>query len=210
MIRVWRDAELFYLVRVGAVPAEVQVCLPIDLFELIAELGGLDLDDREQAAEAIRLAALAQQRLTTGEVDDQLLDAAGEARWAGRVDLRCGGFRAERRDRAPGRARNHSRARPAAPQRHLPPAVAGRPDRAATCCAEQMTYEAGQIPAAAAGIVHCAHCGDVIGVYEPTTWLLIDGTRIDASIAARPAARYPAGVVSMLHRSCARPDASPR
>ena len=76
------------------------------------------------------------------------------------------------------------------------------------CRAEQMTYEVSQIPAAAAEIVHCAHCGDVIGVYEPTTWLLADGTRIDASIAARPAARDTAGVVSMLHRSYVRLDAS--
>ena len=79
MIEVWRDAELFYPVRVGQLPADIQVCLPVDLFEVIAELGGLDLDDREQAEEASRLAAFTQEHLKTAEVDDELLDLAGEA-----------------------------------------------------------------------------------------------------------------------------------
>ena len=41
---VWRDAELFYLARAGQAPADVEVCLAVDLFEVIAELGGLDLE----------------------------------------------------------------------------------------------------------------------------------------------------------------------
>ena len=33
-----------------------EICLGVDLFEVIAELAGLDLDHRGQAAEAVRLA----------------------------------------------------------------------------------------------------------------------------------------------------------
>jgi predicted signal transduction protein with EAL and GGDEF domain len=58
-------------------------------------------------------------------------------------------------------------------------------------------------PPAPAKIAHCAHCGDAIGVCEPTIWLLKDGTGIDASIAARPAHLRPPGV-SILHRGCSR------
>ncbi|MBV9336348.1 MAG: hypothetical protein JO243_10690 [Solirubrobacterales bacterium] len=42
---------------------EAQVCLGIDLFEVIAELAGLDLDNEEQSDEATRLAREAQHRL---------------------------------------------------------------------------------------------------------------------------------------------------
>lgn len=59
---VWRDGTLFYAVRAGA-EKEPQVCLAVDLFEVIAELAQLDLDDPPQAAEALRLAANAQRRL---------------------------------------------------------------------------------------------------------------------------------------------------
>jgi len=42
---------------------EAQICLGIDLFEVIAELAGLDLDNEEQSDEATRLAREAQHRL---------------------------------------------------------------------------------------------------------------------------------------------------
>jgi hypothetical protein len=43
--------------------SEAQICLPIDLFEVIAELAGLDLEDDGQSAEAVGLAVQARQRL---------------------------------------------------------------------------------------------------------------------------------------------------
>jgi hypothetical protein len=49
-----------------------QICLAVDLFEVIAELAGLDLERHEQAAEAIGLAEEAQRRLgiSHGPSDD--------------------------------------------------------------------------------------------------------------------------------------------
>jgi len=40
-----------------------QVCLAVDLFEVIAELAGLDLEDDVQSAQALALADEAQRRL---------------------------------------------------------------------------------------------------------------------------------------------------
>ena len=45
---VWREKDMFAASRAGAAE-EAQICLGIDLFEVIAELAGLDLDDEEQA-----------------------------------------------------------------------------------------------------------------------------------------------------------------
>jgi hypothetical protein len=42
---------------------EPQVCLPVDLFEVIAELAALDLEREEDAREAVRLANDARRRL---------------------------------------------------------------------------------------------------------------------------------------------------
>lgn len=61
-ILVWREQDMFAALRAGGTE-EAQICLGIDLFEVIAELAGLDLDDREQSAEAIQLANEARQRL---------------------------------------------------------------------------------------------------------------------------------------------------
>ena len=61
-ILVWRETDMFAAVRAGGAE-EAQICLGIDLFEVIAELAGLDLDDREQSNEAILLAGDARQRL---------------------------------------------------------------------------------------------------------------------------------------------------
>jgi hypothetical protein len=48
----------------------------------------------------------------------------------------------------------------------------------------------------------------VIGVYEPTIWLLADGTTIEGSLAARPSFGRDAGAVSAFHRGCAPHAAS--
>ena len=61
-ILVWRENDMFAAVRAGE-NEEAQICLGIDLFEVIAELAALDLDDRDQSAEATRLAREAHQRL---------------------------------------------------------------------------------------------------------------------------------------------------
>ena len=61
-IEVWREMDLFHVRRVDR-DREAQICWGIDLFEVIAELAQLDLHDRAQAAEAIRLAAQAERRL---------------------------------------------------------------------------------------------------------------------------------------------------
>jgi hypothetical protein len=62
-ILVWRENDVFAASRAGATE-EAQVCLGIDLFEVIAELAGLDLDDERDADEATRLAHEARQELS--------------------------------------------------------------------------------------------------------------------------------------------------
>jgi hypothetical protein len=54
-ILVWREDELFHA-RSQEATGPIQVCLGVDLFEVVAELAGLDLEHGEQAAEAMRLA----------------------------------------------------------------------------------------------------------------------------------------------------------
>jgi hypothetical protein len=61
-ILVWREGEMFHARRTD-VAAEPQICLGIDLFEVIAELAELDLNQDSHGPEAIRLAADAQRRL---------------------------------------------------------------------------------------------------------------------------------------------------
>ena len=63
-ILVWRERDTFAALRAGKAE-EAQVCLGIDLFEVIAELAGLDLDDGQQADEATRLAGEARHRLSS-------------------------------------------------------------------------------------------------------------------------------------------------
>ena len=63
-ILVWREKDMFAALRRGA-GGEAQVCLGVDLFEVIAELAGLDLDDEEQSSEATRLADEARQQLAS-------------------------------------------------------------------------------------------------------------------------------------------------
>jgi hypothetical protein len=63
-ILVWREKDMFAASLAGDAD-EPQICLGIDLFEVIAELADLDLDDEEQADEATRLATEARQRLSS-------------------------------------------------------------------------------------------------------------------------------------------------
>jgi hypothetical protein len=61
-VLIWRVGDSFHARRADAV-TEPQICLGVDLFEVIAELGGLDLEDGAEAAEALTLAEQAQQDL---------------------------------------------------------------------------------------------------------------------------------------------------
>ena len=63
-ILVWREKDMFAALRAGG-SEEAQICLGVDLFEVVAELAGLDLDDDEQSEEATRLADEARQRLSS-------------------------------------------------------------------------------------------------------------------------------------------------
>ena len=55
---------MFAALRAGG-DEEAQICLGIDLFEVIAELAGLDLENEEQSEEATQLAEEARQRLSS-------------------------------------------------------------------------------------------------------------------------------------------------
>jgi hypothetical protein len=63
-ILVWREKDMFAALRAGG-SEEAQICLGVDLFEVIAELAGLDLDDDEASEEATQLATDARQRLAS-------------------------------------------------------------------------------------------------------------------------------------------------
>ncbi len=63
-ILVWREKDMFAALRAGG-SEEAQICLGVDLFEVIADLAELDLDDEEQSEEATRLATDARQRLSS-------------------------------------------------------------------------------------------------------------------------------------------------
>jgi hypothetical protein len=66
-ILVWRDDEFFHAWRSGTSELDSQACLAVDLFEVIAELADLSLDDGAQAAEAMDLAERAHRRLAFAE-----------------------------------------------------------------------------------------------------------------------------------------------
>ena len=61
-IVVSRKDQEFHARRANAVD-DVQICLGVDLFEVIAELADLDLDSETGAAEATALAVEAQRQL---------------------------------------------------------------------------------------------------------------------------------------------------
>jgi hypothetical protein len=60
-ILVWRTRETFFA-RDADDATEPQICLAVDLFEVIAELAGLDLERPDHAAEALAMAEDAQRR----------------------------------------------------------------------------------------------------------------------------------------------------
>jgi hypothetical protein len=72
-VRVWREDNLFYARPAGSA-GEPQICVAVDLFEVIAELAGLNLEVRAQSVEAVRLAIDAQRQLEAPI--DQLEDAS--------------------------------------------------------------------------------------------------------------------------------------
>ena len=59
---MWREKDLFHVQRTDQLGVP-QSCLGVDLFEVIAELAQLNLEDGTQAAEAISLAERAQRHL---------------------------------------------------------------------------------------------------------------------------------------------------
>jgi hypothetical protein len=54
-VHVWHEFDSYYARRADTTD-EPQICLGVDLFEVIAELAGLDLEESPQAAEALGLA----------------------------------------------------------------------------------------------------------------------------------------------------------
>jgi hypothetical protein len=72
-LEAWRHEDLFCVRRTDQV-GEPQSCLRVDLFEVIAELAQLDLEDEGQAAEAIRLAEQAERGLGGRQHQDRLFD----------------------------------------------------------------------------------------------------------------------------------------
>jgi hypothetical protein len=69
-VAIWQEGDLFHARAIDAAGDE-QVCLGVDLFEVIAELAALNLDDDGQAAEALELAQATRAKLLLGhELDD--------------------------------------------------------------------------------------------------------------------------------------------
>lgn len=67
-ILVWREDQEFHARRVDT--ADTQICLGVDLFEVIADLAELDLESEGGAVEATKLADEAQRRLASTRTDD--------------------------------------------------------------------------------------------------------------------------------------------
>jgi hypothetical protein len=63
------DGELFHARQKDAV-GDAQVCLGVDLFEVVAELAELDLEREGQALEALELANAARTELLDADNDD--------------------------------------------------------------------------------------------------------------------------------------------
>lgn len=63
-ILVWRKDQEFHARRADTV-GDAQICLGVDLFEVIAELADLDLETEGGAIEATQLANEAQRRLAS-------------------------------------------------------------------------------------------------------------------------------------------------
>lgn len=67
-LNVWRHNDLFTVERDDG-QADPQICLGVDLFEVIADLAELDLESAHEADEATKLAAHAQDELPRSEDD---------------------------------------------------------------------------------------------------------------------------------------------
>ena len=65
-IRVWREDDLYYARPAGSA-LEPQICVAVDLFEVIAELAGLNLEVRAESTEAVALSLEAQRQLEDPE-----------------------------------------------------------------------------------------------------------------------------------------------
>ncbi len=63
-IAVWREGALFHAAHLAGTKREPQVCIALDLFEVIAELAGLNLEVPQHSREALELAASVQARLS--------------------------------------------------------------------------------------------------------------------------------------------------
>ncbi len=78
-IKIWRQGGVFHAERLKPVLSEVQICSRVDLFEVVAELADLDLDNGEHVAEAVGLAEAAE-RLFADADDDRLFGSgSGDA-----------------------------------------------------------------------------------------------------------------------------------
>jgi hypothetical protein len=73
-IRVWREDDLYYARPAGSA-VEPQICVAVDLFEVIAEFAGLNLELKAESAEAVALSLEAQRQLE--DPADRLEDASG-------------------------------------------------------------------------------------------------------------------------------------
>ena len=61
-VAVWRERDSFCARRTDQA-SEPEICLAVDLFEVLADLAGLDLGRQDHAAEAVALSEEAQRRL---------------------------------------------------------------------------------------------------------------------------------------------------
>jgi len=67
-ILVWHEGDTFHVCPADRA-GEPEVCLGIDLFEVIADLTGLDLEEGSQAAEALELSDRAQRQLAPKQLE---------------------------------------------------------------------------------------------------------------------------------------------
>jgi hypothetical protein len=86
-IVIWREKDTFYARRADTADAP-EICLAVDLFEVIAELTGLDLEQRVQASEALYLSERAQLRVASEAGESA---GTGEELGAGRLGTEADG-----------------------------------------------------------------------------------------------------------------------